>query len=119
MSKAKGEVSIEADGTRYTLVYSVNAICELEDRLGEGVAALANLGANGKRFKTIRTVFLCGLLDHHPDLTEKDAGRIIDAVGIDKVDAAVGEAFGLAFPQVKPVPLEVAKPSQQRRGRTG
>lgn len=122
MSRAKGEVSIEADGKRYVLVYSTNAICELEDRLGDGVAALANLASSGKRFKTMRTVLLCGLLDHHPELTEKDAGRIIDAMGVAKADAAVGEAFALAFPEVKAapkVPLEVKPAPRARRARTG
>jgi hypothetical protein len=120
MSKAKGEVSIEADGKRYTLAFSINALCELEDKLGESVADIGSLAAKGKRFSTIRTVFWAGLHDHHPDLTLQDAGKIISAMGIEAADAAVAEAFGLAFPEVKaaPVPLEI-KPAPAARARTG
>jgi hypothetical protein len=119
MAKAKGEVSVEADGKRYTLVYSVNAICKMEDELGDAVKSIGSLAVGGKKFSTVRTVFWCGLLDNHPDLTIQDAGRIIDAIGFDKADAVVGEAFSLAFPEVKRVPLEMPKPAQTRRGRTG
>jgi hypothetical protein len=119
MSKARGEVSIEADGKRYVLVYSTNAICELEDRLDDGVAALSKLALAGKRFKIIRTVFLCGLLDNHPELTEKDAGRIIDAISLDKADALIVEAFGLAFPSMKAVPVPLDSKPAEPRARTG
>jgi hypothetical protein len=119
-NRLKGEVTVEADGTTYTLVYSVNALCELEDKLGESVADIGSLAAKGKRFSTIRTVFWAGLQDHHPDVDLKEAGRIITAMGIEKADAAVAEAFGLAFPEVKavPLPLEV-KPAPVQRARTG
>lgn len=119
MSRAKGEVSLEADGKRFTLVFSVNALCELEERLGEAVSDIGSLASKGKRFSTIRTVFLCGLLDHHPDLTERDAGNIISAIGIDKADAACAEAFALAFPEAKAVPLALSPSGAKRNGRTG
>ncbi len=117
-NRQKGEVGFEADGKPYTLVFSINALCELEDRMGEAVSGIDSLASSRKRFRTIRTVFLCGLLDHHPELTEREAGRIIDAIGIERADALVGEAFALAFPEAKPLPLD-SKPAPASRARTG
>jgi hypothetical protein len=119
MAKAKGEVSVEADGKTYTLVFSINALCELEDKLGASVSDIAALSTNGKRFGTIRTVFWAGLQEHHPDLTLKDAGRIITAMGIPAADAAVGEAFSLTFPEVRTLPLELKPAPGKRSARTG
>lgn len=118
MSKLKGEVSVEADGQRYTLAFSINALCKMEDMFGEAVGDIATLGNKGKRFNTMRNVFWCALADHHPDLTVDDAGRIITEIGIAKADELVGEAFALAFPEVKASPL-AGKPAGKRSGRTG
>jgi hypothetical protein len=118
-NKLKGEVGFEADGQSYTLVFSVNALCELEDKLGASVSDIGGLLTRGKRFSTIRTVFWAGLVDHHPDLALKDAGRIITAIGIEQADALIGEAFGLTFPEAKALPLASKPAPGKRNGRTG
>jgi hypothetical protein len=114
----KGEVSIEVDGETYTLVYSLNTLCEIEDKLGGAVSDIASLGASGRRWNTLRTVFWAALQDYHPEITLQQAGRMVSAMGLTKADEAVGKAFALAFPEVKTVPLEIAKPAK-RNARTG
>jgi hypothetical protein len=141
-NSVKGEVSVEADGEtkgitfephsdrlpenlrgRYTLLFSINALCELEEKMGGAVTDIASLAMGGKRFTTIRNVFWAGLRDYHPDITLQDAGRIITAIGLEKADEAIGLAFGLTFPETKaaapPLPLTVAKPARNGRARTG
>lgn len=96
----KGEVGFDADGKRWTLVYSVNALCALEDKLGAGAMMVAEQMANSSnlRIATVRTLFWCGLRDHHPELTEADAGDIMTDIGITDAVDLVGKAFAAAFP---------------------
>jgi hypothetical protein len=101
-NKLKGEVGFDVDGARYTLAFSINALCELEEKLGGAVVDLGTMMTGGKRFSTMRSVFWCGLTEHHPELTEKEAGKIMTAIGFNKADALIGEAFALAFPEVTP-----------------
>jgi hypothetical protein len=119
MSKATGSVGFEADGKRWTLCYSVNALCEMEDALGKSVAeigaTLSDATKAGAKF--MRAVFWAGLTDHHPDLTIKDAGALMQGIGgITRATALFSEAFALAFPEVENVPLDSgkAKPSGRR-----
>jgi hypothetical protein len=98
-NKAKGEVGFEVDGKSYTLVFSINALCELENQLGGDVANIAAAGFGGiKRYSTLRATFWAGLTDHHPNMTLQAVGKIINALGIQKADELAGEAFKLAFP---------------------
>jgi hypothetical protein len=138
----KGEVDVEVDGVekgitfephedrlpenlrgRYTLLFSINALCELEEKMGGAVTDIASLAMGGKRFTTIRNVFWAGLRDYHPEITLQDVGRIITAIGLDKADEAIGKAFAITFPETKaavaPLPLTAAKPARNGRARTG
>ena len=38
----KGEVQFTAGGKSYTLYFSINAMCELEEALGDGIVQLAS-----------------------------------------------------------------------------
>lgn len=51
--------------------------------------------------KDLRELVRCGLVEHWPgetDPTARDAGRIVDAVGLTEMARHVGEAFQAAFP---------------------
>lgn len=83
----KGEVAFEAGGRNYTLRFSADALCQLEDALGRGLIDILNeiagwFDAPEKiRFSFIRQVFWAGLRDAHPDIDVKQAGELLLAAG--------------------------------------
>jgi hypothetical protein len=122
-NKVRGEVGFEADGRAWTLAYSTNALCELEEELDDVVVSIADLlnGAGGKRrLSTLRAVFRAGLLDRHPEVTTADAGRLIDAIGMKAAFGKVSEAIALAFPVPEDaVPLDLTAAPARRKGGNG
>jgi len=98
---ARGAVTFEAGGRTYTLSYSVNALCELEIALGEGIGQLAARLADPDNLKVnvLRTFVWGGLRDHHAELTEEDAGRLMTEIGLSRAISIVLQAFLAAFPE--------------------
>lgn len=88
----RGEVSFEASGKTYTMVFTTNAICSLEDESGlsfqEVVAKVELMGVRG-----IRKLALAGLSTKHPDLSAEEVGDIIDAVGVPVISDAIISSF--------------------------
>jgi len=118
-NRIKGEVafSIE-DGNlagEYTLLLDFNALCDLEEDfpgIMEGKFELKSPTA-------IRKVFAVGLAEHH-DLSERDAGKLIHAVGLNRVGELVGEAFAASFPEAdkgKPRPQKAPAKAGAGSGR--
>lgn len=99
----RGEVDFRVDKDTYTLSYSVNALCELEEALGIGIVEIANLLGDKDRLKlsTIRHIFHVGLKDYHPSVSITDTGKIMTDLGIEKVVELFSTAFGLAFPEAE------------------
>ncbi len=99
----KGGVPFHADGTPYTLIYSTNALCVLESTMGRSVSMALDLLADPAkaRVSDVRTLFWAGLQDQHPDLSQPDAGRIMDALGIMPTLDLMMRAVALAFPPAK------------------
>lgn len=98
----KGDVSFAAAGETYTLRFSVDALCELEEATGKTIVVLASdLGDASKvSMGLLRKVIWAGLRDHHPGVDLKAAGELILAAGgVSAVMAHVGKAFALAFPE--------------------
>lgn len=95
----RGEKSFTADGRAYTVKFSINAICELEDALGLSVAELGTAMADPARLRIrmMRALLWAGLRDKHPEVTIEDAGRLLDD-GATRIMPVVAEAFALAFP---------------------
>lgn len=100
MNPHRGEVALVNGATTYTLRFSVNAIIEMEDELGEGVNAIAEQISDAKRvrMKTIRALLWAGLRDHHPEVTQAQAGEILSDIGMAEAMEPIGRAFALAFP---------------------
>lgn len=97
----RGQVALHAGDDTYTLSFSVNAICALEEALDMPVAKIGGMldDPDKMRMALMRTVVWAALQDHHDALSEKDAGLVISAAGIGPTMAKIGEAFQLAFPQ--------------------
>jgi hypothetical protein len=116
----KGDVEFTVAKKVYTLKFSINAMVELEDKLGGSIVDIANTMSDPAKMgvKMMRTVFWAGLRDHHEAMTETDAGRIMEEIGLVEASQMVAKAFALAFPEAQaPVPLQV--PAKRQAGSTG
>lgn len=86
-NKTRGIVDVAvADGATVRLQYTANAMCEVEDKTGQGfLEFLADFEATslaGKmRLTDMRMLIWCGMIEHQPDAVLKDAGRLIEAMG--------------------------------------
>jgi hypothetical protein len=96
----RGHVALVAGDVSYTLSFSVNALCELEDNIGLPIARIADElnDAENVRLSRVRAVLWAALLDHHPGMDLKTAGKIATEAGLPVCMDKIGEAFRLAFP---------------------
>lgn len=125
----KGEVEFTASGESYKLVYSTNALCELEDLTGRGFTDIIlelqswapkfdekgnplpetqeQIEARAKkmRLSLVRAVFCAGLRDNHEKTTLKQAGDLMVSVGglVPAMDL-INRAFAVGFPDVEKQP---------------
>lgn len=109
-NKHKGELSFVSDGKTYTLSFTINALCELDEALGID-NALSVLIANGNAtLKQHRTMFFVALHHHHPEIeNEKQAA---DLVTFGQMMKLLTEAIMLANP-----PDESNAPAPKDQGR--
>lgn len=98
VNSKRGEVQIRAGDTVYVLRYGFNALCELQDRTGKTAQEMFEDLQKSPSLRVMRTIFAVGLAERHPDLTEKDAGNILDEIGIVAASEILGKAFAAAFP---------------------
>lgn len=101
-TKRQGFVSLRAGARALTLRFSFNAICLYEEMAGHNLmAGLARLQADTQRgelsFVQVRRLLVAGLSDTSP-VGEREAGEIIDEVGIETVVEKIGEAIEAALP---------------------
>ncbi len=100
-NRVKGEIGVTVDEGRlagdYTLLLGFNALCSLEEDFPDIMKGKFDISG----VRDIRRVFHVALEDHHPDLTERDAGSIIGAIGAEAASEKIGEALSAAFPDVK------------------
>src|SRR5688572_26747681 len=121
MSKAKGEVGFDADGGRFTLTFSIEALCELEEAAGFSMAKIGTILKDPEKpnLRIVKCMFWAALTDHHPDITQKDASKLMSQIGFVNAGQLVLEAFALAFPETASVPLESKPRPSSKRAPTG
>ena len=90
----RGEVELKAGEKVYTLVFTINSVCDLESALNKGVNEIV---ADMARISTIRAVLWAGLQERHP-MDIKAAGAIMHEAGAATTAEAVNRAMSLAFP---------------------
>lgn len=90
----RGEVELKAGEKTYTLVFTINAVCELESHLNKSVTEIVG---SMDRITVVRAVLWAGL-QHHHKLTLEEAGDIMHAAGAAATSAAINQAMTLAFP---------------------
>ncbi|PEM65338.1 hypothetical protein CN613_25690 [Bacillus pseudomycoides] len=85
----KGIVEIELDKKR-NLHYTLNALAEIEDKLGIQLQDMASIKLG---MKNIRSILWAGLLHEDAELTEEQVGSFVDMTNFADVQAKVNEAF--------------------------
>lgn len=94
----KGEVVLQREGGPLTLRFDVNALAELEDLLDASCAVIISRMASDMRLNLLKALVWAACREHHPEVTLKEAGRIIQDVSVPAAEAAVTEAVRRAFP---------------------
>lgn len=83
---------IKALGKEYRIDKTFNALCEIEEVLGEKVVSqLTTGGLSG--FTVIRSVLNVMLKRYHPELTLEETGDIISDLGLEKGASVITEAL--------------------------
>lgn len=92
----RGEKAITIDGKEYTLVFTANTICEIEDALDKSILEIQGQFA---RLSVVRTLLWAGLQEKHPGITLKAAGDMLGTAGSKVLGPAIFEAMVAAFPK--------------------
>lgn len=99
-NRHRGETAVEIGGQRYTLVYTINAICEMETLAKRPLSLIGQEAALGY-VTAMRWMVWGGLRRHHP-VSVEEAGDLLDAlvgeVGTAAAGAVLQSALQAAFP---------------------
>ncbi len=101
MDDRMNAVELKAGGKVYRLRLTTNSICRLEERAGTGIFELVDRASDPKRIsvRDIRLLFWAALLSEH-DLTEEEAGALMDSVGWSAVNDAIARTVVAAQPML-------------------
>ena len=95
----RGQMGVEVDGRTLTFAFTTNALCAIEDEFDlADITGLEKVLNDSPSLRTIRKLFRIGLTDLHPEMTDVEAGEIMDAVGglepsLELIMRAVEQAF--------------------------
>jgi hypothetical protein len=96
----KGEVAFTSGGQVYTLVYNFDALVVLEDRFDKSVDEIIAYLARNRRVKNLAAALHPGLLAHHPDVTEAQAGALMMGIEDGKTPfELITDGITAAFPK--------------------
>lgn len=92
-------VPIELDRTRY-LIYDLNALAELEDRVGELDSFFKSISEKKSLpLKTMRLLLWAGLISEDEEITEKAAGALVLPDNLEYVTSKIIEAINSSMPE--------------------
>ena len=95
----KGEVPLEIGGKVYTFVLGTYGLAALERRMKMPWPKIFKRASDGEfGIDDVLAVVHAGLLKHHRGLTEENVADLIDAAGMESINAAIGEALKLIAP---------------------
>lgn len=106
-NRERGEVSVDIDGTSYTLCLDLNAMCQLEEMFskpGQDVTFQDVLRkVKGQSLRHTRAVFWAALQKHHKEITlDAVADFIIRAGGISAFSDQLLMQLGMAVQATTP-----------------
>ena len=96
----RGGVAVRVGDDEWTFSFSINALCELEDLLDKPMPQIfASLrDEENMRMSDVRALVWAALLDHHDEITLREAGDVATKVGTPVCLEKIGKAVELAFP---------------------
>jgi hypothetical protein len=89
-NKQRGIVEVELDKVRH-IRYTMNALAEIEDRLGVPLSEMKDVKMT---IKNVRVILWAGLIHEDKDLTLEEVGEMVDLGNFEEVQTKVAEAFG-------------------------
>lgn len=119
----RGEVALQAGEDTYRFCFTIDALCQLEERLDLSIVEISGLLNQGAvRLKVLRAILWAGLQTHHAPIDEKAAGELIGQIGAVPLMGAIVSAMNQAFGADEEAADEAGDPpAAGRRGkpRTG
>ncbi|WP_230769764.1 hypothetical protein [Sphingomonas sp. Leaf4] len=100
----RGHLGIELGDRKLTFAFSTNALCAVEEAFDlPDITKLDTVLGDSPSLRTIRTLFRIGLTDCQPDMTDDEAGDIMEEVGgLEPSLKLIMSAISIAFPEAKP-----------------
>lgn len=101
----RGEVTLQVgeneETKTYTLRYSANALCDLEDAINMPVLQITDMMTDPRKIsmKLVRAMLWAGLKEKHPNITILQAGDIVQKLSLSRAYSKIEEAFRRAFPE--------------------
>jgi hypothetical protein len=92
----RGEKSVTIGDKTFTLVFTTNTICEVEDALDKGILEIQQQFG---RLSVLRSLLWAGLREKHPEITLKAAGDLLGTAGAKVLGPVILEAIIAAFPK--------------------
>lgn len=107
----KGEVALQHDGKTYTMVLDINALAEFEDATGMDPGEVLD-NPKTMSLSLARKLFWAGLQKHHPGLTLREAGDILQ-----ENFGKLGKAMATVTPEPRAGNVEGAAKAKRPRRR--
>lgn len=89
-NKERGEAKVVLGDSEYTLRYDLNALVELEDKMG---VPLSEMGEMKITIRNVRSMLWAGILHENAEITEKEIGSHVDMENMEEVQSAISKAF--------------------------
>lgn len=92
-NKHRGIVEVELGGKVRNLRYTMNALAEIEDKLGVAMADMKDIKMT---IKNVRVILWAGLIHEDKELTIEEVGDMVDMSNFEEVQEKVAEAFAMS-----------------------
>lgn len=117
MARVSEQTKFEHDGETYLVGLSVNALCALEEELGDrSITKIGEEISSGRAgARGVRALFRAALIGDRPEITLMEAGRLVDALGPAKASEVLTEAFDLVQAGLAEDPQKLPKPDARGR----
>ncbi|OZA56784.1 MAG: hypothetical protein B7X78_09735, partial [Sphingomonadales bacterium 39-62-4] len=78
----RGQLGFEIGNDRWIFAFTTNALCAVEEEFDlKDISELETVLSKSPSLRTIRKLFRIGLTDCQPEMTDHEAGAIMEAVG--------------------------------------
>ncbi len=95
----RGETTLTVEDKTYRVRFSWNAAAEYEVPAGRPLSVGVQEILDGKvSARSLRAMLWAGLQEHHPDVSLKDAGKMLGAIGVKKGLDVMLEAVQYFYP---------------------